>query len=59
MFCLLPYSLRDKLAKDDGFDCWLNFALFFINTYKLKPGDSKEMEIIKWKNFVPAKPQAK
>lgn len=41
-----------KLAINDGFDGLIDFQAFFINTYKLKPGDSKEMEIIKWKDFV-------
>lgn len=40
-----------SLAKDDGFDGYEDFTSFFKDTYKLKPGDSKGMVIIKWKEF--------
>lgn len=42
---------RDKFAQDDGFNNFAEMELFFITTYKLKPGDSKEMVIIKWRDF--------
>ena len=50
----LGWEGTNKLAREDGFDGYYSFADFFINTYKLKPGDSKEFNIIKWRDFVPA-----
>lgn len=44
-----------ELAKDDGFNSLFDFNKFFINTYKLKPGDRKDFIIVKWKDFEPAK----
>ena len=48
------FSIRE-LALMDGFKHEREFTIFFINTYKLKLGDSKEFVIIKWRDFVPAK----
>lgn len=44
-----------KLAKEDGFNNWVEFGDFFIKTYKLPIGGAKDFVIIKWRDFVPAK----
>lgn len=38
----------NKFVKADGFNNIEEFEEFFITQYKLKPGDIKEMIIIKW-----------
>lgn len=52
--CGAAYNVAQyrALALDDGFDGLLAFANFFAGTYKLKPGDSKDMVIIKWRDFI-------
>lgn len=65
---VLPYEKRillygkfaraisyDGFAQADGFNDFREMEQFFINTYKLKPGDSKDFTIIKWRDFVPVK----
>jgi hypothetical protein len=47
----LNWDDKMQLAKDDGFNSVDGFEEFFINTYKLKPGDSKDLNIIKWRDF--------
>lgn len=45
----LKYGLLcQELALNDGFESIYQFDQFFINQYKLKLGDSKEMIIIRW-----------
>lgn len=46
-----PDKKKEQLELDDGFKNEKAFDSFFINTYKLKPGDSLEMVIIKWRGF--------
>lgn len=46
--CCISYNDFSRL---DGFNDYSEFEQFFINTYKLKSGDSLDMNIIKWKDF--------
>jgi hypothetical protein len=49
-----------KLAEDDGFkytngtNALIKMINFFTNTYKLSPGNVKDFNIIKWRDFEPA-----
>lgn len=45
------FKQAKKLALDDGFNDIDEFNNFFIDTYKIKVGDSKEFDIIKWIDF--------
>ena len=47
-----------QLAKEDGFASLKEMFDFFITTYNLKPGDSKDFQIIIWRDFKPATKQA-
>ena len=49
----LEASAYVDLSKADGFKSLFDFNKFFITTYKLKPWDSKDFIIIKWRDFVP------
>lgn len=46
-----PIEWIKELAKNDGFLNLQGFYKFFIKTYKLKIGDFKEFDIIKWRDF--------
>lgn len=53
MLCMPEYTC---LARADGFQGYVEhveFENFFINTYKLTPGENLEMVIIKWRGFKP------
>ena len=45
--------IKNEISKADGFDNYGQMECFFVNTYKLKPKDIKDFEIIAWKDFKP------
>lgn len=53
------FKQSKKLALDDGFDSLKELNNFFISTYKMKPGDRLEFDIIKWTNFKRANMEGK
>jgi hypothetical protein len=44
----------NDIAKTDGFNSSMKMIDWFLKTCKLKPGDNKDFNIIKWRDFVPA-----
>ncbi len=39
------------IARNDGFDGYHDFQVFFIKTYKMNIGDKKRFDLIKWRDF--------
>lgn len=50
----VPSAKVKEIAIADGFTSSNDMIIWFIQAYKLKPGDTKEFNIIKWRDFVPA-----
>jgi hypothetical protein len=45
---LVEHEEALQIALDDGFENYADFREFFAKTYKLKSGDRKLMQLIKW-----------